>query len=95
MIVDEGVDLVAVKENIYYYVQVKTTSVKNGRIICSIDKLRHNQYIGKQMRYIIVARTKDTADTDKNIFFLLPLRNRRVHSSEMCQCRGKRSEYKN
>ncbi|ROS90559.1 hypothetical protein [uncultured Duncaniella sp.] len=70
MIVDEGVDLVAVKENIYYYVQVKTTSVKNGRIICSIDKLRHNQYIGKQMRYIIVARTKDTADTDKNIFFL-------------------------
>lgn len=70
MIVDEGVDLVAVKDNIYYYVQVKTTSVRNGRIICSIDKLRHNQYIGKQMRYIIVARTKDTAETDKNIFFL-------------------------
>ena len=70
MIVDEGVDLVAVKDNIYYYVQVKTTSVKSGRIICSIDKLRHNQYIGKQMRYIIVARTKDTANADKNIFFL-------------------------
>ena len=70
MIVDEGVDLVAVKDNIYYYVQVKTTSIKNGRVICSIDKLRHNQYIGKQMRYIIVARTKDTNDSDKNIFFL-------------------------
>lgn len=70
MMVDEGVDIVAVKDNIYYYVQVKTTIVKeNGNITCSIDKERQAQYIGNQMRYIIVARTKDHSGAPKNIFF--------------------------
>ena len=70
MMVDEGVDIVAVKENIYYYVQVKTTTVKdNGNITCSIDKGRHAQYIGNQMRYVIVARTKDKSGYPMNIFF--------------------------
>lgn len=70
MMVDEGVDIVAVKENIYYYIQVKTTTVKaNGNISCQIDKTRHAQYIGNQMRYYIVARTKDSKGFNQNLFF--------------------------
>ncbi len=70
MMVDEGVDIVAVKENIYYYIQVKTTAIKpNGNISCQIDKSRHAQYIGNQMRYYVVARTKDHKGYDCNLFF--------------------------
>lgn len=32
MMIDDGVDIIAVKDNVYYYVQVKTTSIKDGRI---------------------------------------------------------------
>lgn len=72
MMVDEGVDIVAVKDNIYYYIQVKTTSVKdNGNISCQIDKARHAQYIGNQMRYFVVARSKDSKGFDCNLFFKL------------------------
>lgn len=72
MLVDDGVDIVAVRSNIYYYIQVKTTTVKdNGAITCSISRDRHDQYVGQQMRYIIVARTKDKGTgTNKNIYFL-------------------------
>lgn len=71
MMIDEGVDIIAVKDNIYYYVQVKTTLVKeNGNITCSIDKDRYDQYISKQIRYIIVARYKDNKNIDRNMFFM-------------------------
>jgi hypothetical protein len=68
MMIDEGVDIIAVKNNMYYYVQVKTTTIKEGKIYCQINVDRYDEYIGKQIRYIIVARYKD-ADTQKNMFF--------------------------
>lgn len=69
MMIDEGVDIVAVKNNIYYYIQVKTTSIKaNGTITCQIGKDRYDEYLGAQIRYIIVVRCKEH-NTNKNIYF--------------------------
>lgn len=66
MMIDEGVDIVATKDNTYYYIQVKTASVDaNGRVYCQIPRYRFDQYIDNQIRYIIVARTKDS-----NIYFV-------------------------
>lgn len=66
MMIDEGVDIVATKDNIYYYIQVKTVSVEaNGRVYCQIPRYRFDQYVNNQIRYIIVARTKDN-----NIYFM-------------------------
>lgn len=68
MMIDEGVDLVAVKDNIYYYVQVKTVAIKDGRIYAQINIDNFDKFIGNQMRYVIVARCGDKED-QKNIFF--------------------------
>ena len=58
MLVDDGVDIVASKNNIFYYVQVKTTEVdsKNRIYAPTIKQNKFEQYIGTQMRYIVVAR---------------------------------------
>ena len=90
MLVDEGVDIVAVKDNIYYYVQVKTTYVRdNGNIICQIDIDRYDQYIGKQIRYFIVARSKEK-DSDRNIFFMFTPDKLDEAIHEKCIKRGER-----
>ena len=69
MMIDEGVDIVAVKDNIYYYVQVKTTSVRNGRIYCQIGKDRFSQYVENQIRYFVVARFNEKGE-ERNMFFM-------------------------
>jgi hypothetical protein len=70
MMIDEGVDIIAVKNNYYYYIQVKTTTLRDGRIYCSIGLDRFSQHIGvHQIRYIIVARYKDSKGMDGNMFF--------------------------
>lgn len=68
MMIDEGVDLVAVKDNIYYYIQVKTVAMREGKINAQINIENFDKFIGNQMRYVIVARCKDK-DGHKNIFF--------------------------
>lgn len=68
MMVDEGVDIIAVKNNLYFYIQVKTTIVKDGRVYCQIPIDRFDQYIAAQIRYIIVARYNDKGN-EKNMFF--------------------------
>ena len=69
MMIDEGVDIVAVKNNIYYYIQVKTTSIKsNGTITCQIGKDRYDEFVGAQIRYFIVVRCKEH-NLNKNIYF--------------------------
>lgn len=69
MMIDDGVDIIAVKNNYYYYIQVKTATIKQGRIQCSINRDRFNQHIGAhQVRYIIVGRYNDKG-VDKNMFF--------------------------
>jgi len=57
MLVDDGVDIVASKNNMFYYLQVKTTCITDkNRIHISITQKRFNDYIGTQIRYVIVAR---------------------------------------
>ena len=68
MMIDDGVDIIAFKDNVYYYVQVKTTSIKDGRIYAQINLDRFNQYMPAQMRYVIVARYNDKG-IDRNMFF--------------------------
>lgn len=70
MMIDDGVDIIAVKDNVYFYVQVKTTSIKNGRIYAQIRIEKFDQFINTQMRYIIVARYSDKG-VERNMFFLL------------------------
>lgn len=69
MMVDEGVDLVAVKDNIYYYIQVKTTGISQGRIQVQIKNGNFDKFLGKQLRYLIVARILDAKGEPKNLFF--------------------------
>ncbi len=90
MMIDEGVDIVAVKDNLYYYVQVKTTFIKNGRIYCQIGVDRFDQYIGAQIRYIIVARYKEK-DSDKNMFFVFTPREIDKYVHDRCIKRGDNS----
>lgn len=65
MMIDEGVDIVATKDNLYYYIQVKTVALKEGRVYCQIPRYRFDQYVSNQIRYIIVARTDN-----KNMYFM-------------------------
>lgn len=65
MMIDEGVDIVATKDNLYYYIQVKTVALKDGRVYCQIPRYRFDQYVSNQIRYIIVARTDN-----RNMYFM-------------------------
>lgn len=69
MMVDEGVDVIAVRDNIYYFIQVKTTYMRDGRIRSQVDFDRFNQYKGAQIRYFIVARYTDSKGDERNMFF--------------------------
>lgn len=69
MLIDDGVDIVASKDNTYFYVQVKTTYIRENRIYCHINERSYDRHIQSQMRYIIVARYKD-GEADRNMFFV-------------------------
>lgn len=69
MMIDDGVDIIAVKDNIYYYIQVKTTTIRNGRVYQKIGFSGFNKYINSQIRYILVARYKDHG-VDRNMYFV-------------------------
>lgn len=69
MMIDDGVDIIAAKDNIYLYIQVKTTFVEDGRIYCQISDTSYDRYIQSQMRYVIVARYNDKG-VDRNMFFV-------------------------
>lgn len=69
MMVDDGVDIVAVKNNIYYYIQVKTVNVKDGVVRAQIGNEKFAQYIDAQMRYFVVARFTDRDGIARNMFF--------------------------
>ena len=57
MMVDEGIDLVASKNNVFYYIQVKTKNVdEQNRFYFQIKQDRFDIFIGTQIRYILVAR---------------------------------------
>lgn len=58
MSVDEGIDIVASKNNMFYFIQVKTTELnpanKTARVQIKVQKFQ--QLINQQLRYIIVIR---------------------------------------
>lgn len=70
MMVDEGIDLVACKNNVFFYIQVKTKSVsQQNRFYFQIKQDRFDAFIGTQMRYILVARCSSKEGHDRNVFF--------------------------
>ena len=70
MMVDEGVDLVASKDNVYYYIQVKTTNItEKNRAYFKIKSQKFDGFLGTQIRYFLVARCK-IKNEERNIFFL-------------------------
>ena len=54
MMLDEGIDIIATKNNIYYYVQVKTSYINEGKIVVQIKADRFQQQ--PNIHYVIVAR---------------------------------------
>lgn len=69
MTVDEGVDIVASKNNVFFFVQVKTAELKanyTAHVKVKVD--RFDAFINAQMRYVIVVRCKENTSY-KNIFF--------------------------
>ncbi|MDR1601775.1 MAG: hypothetical protein LBS42_05035 [Tannerella sp.] len=76
MLVDDGVDIVASKNNMFYYLQVKTTVVDDkNRIYATIRQKKFNDYIGTQIRYVVVARCR-VNKVDTNLYFVFD--NRKI-----------------
>lgn len=77
MMVDKGIDIVATKDNVYRYIQVKTSNVKNdGRVYWQIKQDRFDAYVVNQLRYILVARYEERfkykdEPVVRNMFFVL------------------------
>lgn len=69
MMIDEGIDIIATKNNTYSYIQVKTSFVENEKVYFSINDNRYEQYMHSQLRYVLVARYNDKG-VDKNMFFV-------------------------
>lgn len=70
MMVDEGIDLVASMNNVFYYIQVKTKSVdEQNRFYFQIKHESFGTFIGTQMRYALVARCK-LNNEDRNVYFI-------------------------
>lgn len=68
MMIDDGIDIIASKNNVYYYVQVKTTGIREGRVQQQIKYSSFERHIENRVSYIIVVRyNKD--DRDCNMFF--------------------------
>ena len=70
MLVDDGIDIVASKNNVFYYIQVKTTIFEvDSKIHTSIKQVRFNDYLGTQIKYIVVARCLIN-NLDSNMYFV-------------------------
>lgn len=72
MMVDGGIDLVAFKDGIYYFYQVKTVGVKDGCIQASIpiESFDKNKGYSSQMRYVIVGRYTNREGSMFNHYFI-------------------------
>lgn len=70
LLVDDGVDVVASRNNVFYLVQVKTTKLENkDKIAVSIQKSRFTTYIGFQILYVTVVRC-NIQGVNTNLFFV-------------------------
>lgn len=69
MMVDEGIDLVASKNNVFYYIQVKTKNMsEQNKFYFQIKQDRFDAFVGTQIRYILVARCLMNSE-ERNIYF--------------------------
>lgn len=70
MMVDEGIDLVASKNNVFYYIQVKTKNIEEqNRFYFQIKQNRFGAFLGTQIRYILVARCMIRKE-ERTLFFI-------------------------
>jgi len=60
MSVDDGIDIVAMKNNKTFYIQVKTVQVRTAGFGVKIRTKSYNRYNGNDCYYIVVARGSDT-----------------------------------
>lgn len=58
MSVDDGIDVIALKNNKTYYIQVKTVQVKSENFSVKISSKSFYKYCSNDCYYIVVARTK-------------------------------------
>lgn len=57
MAVDEGIDIVASKDNNFYFIQVKTVSLKSNRKVqATIKQKNFDKFINQQIRYVIAVK---------------------------------------
>lgn len=71
MSVDDGLDIVAVKDNKTYYVQVKTATAKEEYFVAHIKNKSFERYQSNDCYYIVVIRTKAKAkDLSINEFII-------------------------
>lgn len=76
MMVDKGIDIVATKDNVYRYIQVKTSNVKDGRVYWQVKQERFDAHVVNQLRYILVARYEErfkykNEPITRSMFFVL------------------------
>lgn len=80
MTVDKGIDVVASKDNVFRYIQVKTSNIKEGKVSWMIKKERFDSHVINNLRYILVARylenfkyikDKSRANIGRNMYFIL------------------------
>ena len=60
MAVDDGIDIVAMKNNKTYYIQVKTVQIKSESFCVQIKTKSYERYNSNDCYYIIVARAETT-----------------------------------
>lgn len=69
MLVDDGVDIVASRNNMFYLIQVKTSHIKpNNQVVFTIKPERFETFMGYNIRYIVVARGSINS-IETNIYF--------------------------
>lgn len=69
MLVDDGVDIVASRNNMFYLIQVKTSHIKpNNQVVFTIRPERFETFMGYNIRYIVVARGSINS-IETNIYF--------------------------
>lgn len=56
MTIDEGIDIVASKDNIFYYIQVKTTYIANGMVAVHIPLQNYTRVERNNAIYVIAIR---------------------------------------
>lgn len=71
MLVDEGVDVVAIRHERTYYIQVKTVTLKSTGFAVKINEKSFNKYCNNNCYYIVVIRTATKKGIPINQYLVL------------------------